>query len=52
MEPGTGLIVVIVATVVFVLVVLFLLRRFKEVNAGKYPPPTEGKNFEIRRSPR
>lgn len=49
MEPGTAVLIVVAATVVFLLAVVLLLRRFKRTNAGKYPPATEGKPFEIRR---
>ncbi|MDK1361543.1 hypothetical protein QNO00_14885 [Arthrobacter sp. zg-Y1219] len=48
MEPGMLLLIVIAATTIFVLAVVFLLRRFKKINAEKYPPATEGRKFEIR----
>ena len=52
MEIGTGLFIVAAATVVFLIAVVFLLRRFKKVNAGKFVPASGGKGFEVRRPPK
>lgn len=50
MEPGTAVLIAIIGTAVFILGMFFLLKKFKKDNEGKYPPATEGKFFEIRKS--
>lgn len=52
MEIGTALFIVVAATAVFLFAIVFLLRRFKKANAGKYAPAIKGKGFDVRRPPK
>ncbi|WP_181034658.1 hypothetical protein [Arthrobacter sp. 08Y14] len=49
MAPETALLVIVAATIIFLVVAGVLVRRFSKSNAGKYPPATKGKWFEVRR---